>query len=213
MNSFENARQAKLVRCLEKQENLSRFIGYYLDRTSVSVDTDGRVRHGTLIARSPASPVARALMAVANELNSLHISLEVAFARLEPTEPMAEWAALSQTAPGRHPAVILRWAARPPLLEAHEQLVLGLNMSWTGDCMRREPETRDAYELYDTFHQEAAARSTQSFRALWNACQPMPASVLGRGQTIASEMPAAQSPAGLAEVAALPPKPSILTRH
>lgn len=213
MNFFENARQAKLVRCLEKQENLSRFIGYYLDRTSVSVETDGRVRHGTLIARSPASPVARALMAVTSELNALHISLEVAFARLEPSEYMNEWAALARTEPGRHPAVILRWAARQPLLEAHEQLVLGLNMSWTGDCMRREPETRDAYELYDTFHVEAAARSTQSFRALWNACQPVPAAVLGRGLTIGSEMPATQPHAGLADVAALPPKPSILTRH
>lgn len=212
MNFFKDARQAKLVRCLEKQENLTRFIGYYLDRTSVCVEADGRVRHGTLIARSPASPVARALMAAANELTSLHISLEVAFARLEPAELMSEWVSLSRTEDGRHPTVLLRWAARPPLLEAHEQLVLGLNMSWTGDCMRREPETRDAYELYDTFHAEAATRSTQSFRALWNACQPMPGTIMGRDRAIGADAPPSGPAAGLAD-AALPPKPSILTRH
>jgi hypothetical protein len=213
MNFFENARQAKLVRCLEKQENLSRFIGYYLDRTSVCVETDGRARHGTLIARSPASPVARALMSIASELTSLHISLEVAFARLEPAELMSEWVSLSRAEPGRHPTARLRWAARLPLLEAHEQLVLGLNMSWTGDCMRREPETRDAYELYDTFHTEAATRSTQSFRALWNACEPLPAAIIGRDQTIGADAAGTDPAVGLADAAALPLKPSILTRH
>jgi hypothetical protein len=212
MNFFDNARQAKLVRHLEKQENLTRFIGYFLDRTSVCESTDGRVRHGTLLARSPASPVARALVACANELKSLHISLEVAFARLEPAEPMADWVTLSRTEPGRHPTVLLRWAARPALLEAHEQLVLGLNMSWTGDCMRREPETRDAYEMFDTFHTEAAARSTQSFRALWNNCKPLPAAVAG--YVGASELAPSTGPtAGLSDVAQLPAKPSILTRH
>ena len=211
MNFFENARQAKLVRHLEKQENLTRFVGYYLDRTSVTESTDGRVRHGSLIARSPSSPVARALLASANELKSLHISLEVAFARLEPAELMADWIALGRAEPGHHPTVLFRWASRAPLLEAHEQLVLGLNMSWTGDCMRREPETRDAYELFDTFHAESAARATQSFRAIWNACQPLPAS-MQRLEVANEQMPAGPS-AGLSEVATLPPKPTILTRH
>ncbi|MEZ5926348.1 MAG: hypothetical protein R3D57_18415 [Hyphomicrobiaceae bacterium] len=213
MNFFENARQAKLVRHLEKQENIARFVGYYLDRTSVSDSTDGRVRHGTLIARSPSSPVARALLSAANELKSLHISLEVAFARLEPAELMADWVTLSRAEPGRHPIVRLRWAARSPLHEAHEQMVLGLNMTWTGDCMRREPETRDAYEMFDTFHVEAAKRSTQSFRAIWNVCQPVPVAILGAATESTEGLPETGPTSGLAEVAALPPKPSILTRH
>ena len=211
MNFFENARQAKLVRHLEKQENLTRFVGYYLDRTSVTEGTDGRVRHGTLIARSPSSPVARALLASANELKSLHISFEVAFAKLEPAELMADWIALGRAEPGHHPTVKFRWAARSPLLEAHEQLVLGLNMSWTGDCMRREPETRDAYEMFDTFHVESAARASQSFRAIWNACQPLPASMLSL-EVASDQMPVGSS-AGLAEMPSQPLKPTILTRH
>jgi hypothetical protein len=212
MNFFENARQAKLVRHLEKQENLTRFVGYYLDRTSVTERIDGRVRHGSLLARSPSSPVARALLASANELKSLHISLEVAFARLEPVELMTSWIALGRAAPGGAPMMLFRWAARPPLLEAHEQLVLGPNMSWTGDCMRREPETRDAFELFDTFHAEAAARAHQSFRAIWNACQPIPASIASLGTADREELPA-RSGSGLADVPAPPAKPTILTRH
>lgn len=212
MNFFENARQAKLVRHLEKQENLTRFVGYFLDRTSVCESSDGRVRHGTLLARSPASPVARALIASANELKALHISLEVAFARLEPVELMADWVALGRAEPGHHPTVLLRRAANPALLEAHEQLVLGLNMTWTGDCMRREPETRDAYEMFDTFHAEAAARSSQSFRALWNASLPLPPALAG--YVAASELTPGSGPtAGLADVPQLPAKPSVLTRH
>lgn len=211
MNFFENARQAKLVRHLEKQENLTRFVGYYLDRTSVTEGPDGRVRHGSLIARSPSSPVARAILASANELKSLHISLEVAFAKLEPAELMADWIALGRAEPGHHPTVLFRWAARAPLLEAHEQLVLGLNMSWTGDCMRREPETRDAYELFDTFHQDSAARASQSFRAIWNACQPLPSAIAGLA--VSSETMAAGPSAGLADMPTQPLKPTILTRH
>lgn len=212
MNFFENARQAKLVRHLEKQENLARFVGYYLDRTSVAKSADVRVRHGSLLARSPSSPVARALLAATDELKSLHISIEVAFARLEPAELMADWVARGGAEPGRQPTMLFRWAARPQLLEAHEQLVLGLNMSWTGDCMRREPETRDAYELFDTFHMEAAARATQSFRAIWNTCQPLPASIAGIDATASEPIPGG-SPKGLAEARPLPAKPTILTRH
>ena len=62
----------------------------------------------------------------------------------------------------------IRWARRAALLDAHEQLVLGTGLSWAGDCMRREPEKRDAYEQFDTFDAAAAARATGSFSGFWS---------------------------------------------
>ena len=42
----------------------------------------------------------------------------------------------------------VRWARKPRLIEAHEQLVLGPQTCWIGDSMRREPAKCDAYETY-----------------------------------------------------------------
>ena len=67
----------------------------------------------------------------------------------------------------------IRWAKHPRLIEAHEQLVLGPETCWIGDCMRRDPAKCDAYESYVEGCGEAAGCAAVSFERLWLACQPM----------------------------------------
>jgi hypothetical protein len=130
-------------------------------------------RHVTLLARSPQSPVARALLETGSEIAALGVTLQVVFARVEPSESLSAWLDLVDAlTPPAHLA--LRWAQHPSLIDAHEQLVLGTALSWAGDCMRREPEKRDAYEQYDTFDATAAALAQASFSYFWSKSTRLP---------------------------------------
>jgi hypothetical protein len=66
-----------------------------------------------------------------------------------------------------------RWARHPRLIEAHEQLVLGPETCWIGDCMRRDPSRCDAYENYVEGCGEAAGCAIVSFERLWFASEPL----------------------------------------
>ena len=211
MSFFDNARQSKFVKSMEKQENSSRFIGYYLDRLSVADEPSLTQRTATLIARSPASPMARALLTVLTECESLAVRVEVLFAKAEPADQMAQWLEVFARNHATDPFLLLKKAENPALIDAHEQLVLGTTFSWQGDCMRRDPETRDAFETFECFNSEAAKRATRTFQALWPK---------GEKLIAARRLPAALDPADLpAGVLNLTPGapgaagPSALTRH
>lgn len=59
------------------------------------------------------------------------------------------------------------------LFDAHEQLVLGPAASWVGDCMRRDPIKRDAYECFAADCSKTAGWARRSFERLWKACEPI----------------------------------------
>jgi hypothetical protein len=65
------------------------------------------------------------------------------------------------------------------LLEAHEQLILSPTAIWTGDCMRRDPVKRDAYEAYAPDSAETARIAQQCFERVWTASEPYPAGASG----------------------------------
>ncbi len=71
-------------------------------------------------------------------------------------------------------ALCMRTASNPRLLDAHEQLVVGERSSWTGDCMRRDPRQRDAFERFENDNSEAADWAQRSFERLWQMAVPMP---------------------------------------
>lgn len=177
MSFFESSRQAKFVRHEEKLENLSRFAGFYLDRLSVAEDANERHRSVSLLVRSPLSPAAVALIDAMKEFQALGVGMRIAFVRLEPEPALAHWLELTEQSSLDAPAVAVRWARHPALIDAHEQLVLGVNMTWIGDCMRREPERRDAYETFHTFDNAAARQASGSFEALWAMSTAVPGSL------------------------------------
>ena len=63
----------------------------------------------------------------------------------------------------------------------HEQLVLGPAASWVGDCMRRDPMKRDAYECYAADCSKTAGWARTSFDRFWNICEIFPDELLQPG--------------------------------
>jgi len=185
MSFFDNARQSRFVKHEEKLENASRFAGFFLDRLSVVDNASIEQRTVTLIARSPASPAARALLAAMHEARALDVHFQIAFCKLESTELVADWMDVCLGTDAAAPVAELRWARHPGLSDAHEQMVLGLATSWHGDSMRRDPETRDAFETFETFNTEAARRACHAFNGIWRMCEP----VLVRPQSLGAPAP------------------------
>jgi hypothetical protein len=99
----------------------------------------------------------------------------------------------------------IRWAKHPRLIEAHEQLVLGPETCWIGDCMRRDPAKCDAYESYVEGCGEAAGCAAVSFERLWLACQPMLSQTARRI--------GGMGPSGPMPVLEANPQPTAGTRH
>lgn len=109
----------------------------------------------------------------------------------------------------------VRWLKDRRFEDAHEQLVLGPTTCWIGDCMRRDPAKRDAFESTTTLSHRATAYAMRSFDRLWQAATPLPRLPLAANRTerpLATAVAEAETPPppGAGED---PAKPSASTRH
>lgn len=134
------------------------------------VEADINARHAagaghhvyTLLARAPDSPVARAIATLAAEFERANVTIRAVLLDLE----------TFTDEPGRpslldHSSIDIRLLSDPRFTSAHEQLVLGAQRVWIGDCMRRDPAKRDAFEIYHDFNETAAKHAETSFSRLW----------------------------------------------
>jgi hypothetical protein len=117
----------------------------------------------TLVARAPDSPVAQALLAVLPEISAAHIAVRVV---LFETEPLSE--DIIQSSLLDASTVEVRMLADHRFAAAHEQLVLGAGRVWIGDCMRRDPAKRDAFEMYHNGDAAIAGHASASFAKMWD---------------------------------------------
>ena len=145
----------------EREQQIARFIRQYLDMAA----HDGP-QSVLLVARSGASPVARALKDAAVEIASRGIAVRMIVASEERVQDF--WPPTA----GRH-AREMRIARNPRLLDAHEQLVLGQRATWFGDSLRRDPLKRDAFESFTADDAAAAGRARSTFERLWRATEPL----------------------------------------
>ena len=158
-----------VVKREEKETKLKEFIvGHLAARTAAVVEADP-FPSCLLIARSAESPVAKTVLAMGSKARLQGFTVRAIFAYLGTTETarVAEACRVSDW------GLQIRWARDLRLLDAHEQLVLGPTTSWIGDCMRREPSSRDACELFAGDCAETARRSAIYFERLWGACEPI----------------------------------------
>lgn len=117
----------------------------------------------TLVARAPDSPVAQALRAMAGEIAAANVAVRVVLFETEPlSEDCVSNSLLDVSAFDARMLTDHRFAA------AHEQLVLGQGRVWIGDCMRRDPAKRDAFEMYHDNHASTAGHAVASFTKLWD---------------------------------------------
>lgn len=122
-------------------------------------------RECLVVALSTASPVVRALSRAALAGALANVDVRLIVADISGSDPLGELEGLS--------SLTVKWANNSRLLEAHEQLVISDTCSWTGDCMRREPTKRDAFECYAEDCAETASWGRRSFERLWAASSPL----------------------------------------
>jgi hypothetical protein len=151
----------------EKEQRLGEFISEYLaEARSVRPQPNLEV---LLIARSVDSPVVRAVTALAPEIAAAGYSVRMIVAQADRETLPPGWV-LSEAV---EVDCEVRWARKPRLIEAHEQLVLGPQTCWTGDTMRRDPAKCDAYETFIDACAKTAASAATSFERLWLASEPL----------------------------------------
>ena len=128
-------------------------------------------RHVFVMAHSPASPVICALIDRSEQLRLQNVRVKAIVARLDPGEALRELLeTLSRLAGGTNRGDLVRWFAKKTLLGAHEQLVLGSSMCWTGDAMNRDPGKRDALDLFEQASPVKVLYGVSSFARIWPIC-------------------------------------------
>ena len=122
----------------------------------------------TLLARAPDSPVAQAVLAMSAEIAAANIAIRVVFFETEPMSEDTVQASLLDVS-----GIELRMLTDLRFAAAHEQLVLGREQAWIGDCMRRDPMKRDAFEMYHDADAAIAGHASASFAKLWDKSTPL----------------------------------------
>lgn len=169
----------RVVKREEKEAVLFKFI---LEEIAVGrVAVDG---HWSIIALSMKSPVIGAVRRVISEFKEAgELSLKVLLTGRERT-----WSHDGLEAVG---ALEIRQSYDLRLLDAHEQLVLGPQSAWCGDCMRRNPSERDAFESFLMDEVLLTGWAAKAFERLWAGAEAVNAegetAVAADGVIVASE--------------------------
>ncbi len=129
----------------------------------------------TMILRTAESDPAKALIGMKGALRNAGLRAKVILAKLEPEDDLRQlFAGLSELTPQQPPCELIRWARNPRLLEAHEQVIYGATLCWSGDAMRRDADKRNALALFEEDAPEAARLGRLAFAALWAQSSPVP---------------------------------------
>jgi hypothetical protein len=163
--------------CAYPVEKFSGLIARFLEKNARGIAI---AEHSiTLIARAPSMSAVRALVMHADEIQRQRIAVRAIFARLAPVDCLGELSSALSLVDPRHTATgRIRFIKNPALLDAHEQLVLGNSVCWTGDMLRRSEEHRNRLDITEENQPGAVRLAELSFNALWGACKPVPSRAL-----------------------------------
>ncbi|MCB1521503.1 MAG: hypothetical protein KDJ37_13125 [Hyphomicrobiaceae bacterium] len=199
---FDAPPAMRVIKKEHKETQLKAFVG---DQVAAQLEAAGEnacARVFLLVVRSNESPVIRALASLAPELAGANISLKVV---VTPAggDTTGTW-------PDELSGLLdCRVILDPRLLDAHEQLWLDPTTAWIGDCMRREPAKRDAYECYAADSRETARFVRTAFMRIWEMAKPIDNPPRSNGEVSAGE----QIDPHLAASAATDTPPLASTRH
>lgn len=149
----------------EKEASLISFMSEVIERARESA---GETQlQWSVLARNLESPCARAIAKIAADQTSSLLAIRAIVLD-------AETPALSHAGPSLPDIDIaeLRILKDARFTAAHEQLVLGETRVWIGDCMRRDPVKRDAFQLFHGDEPFAARHARTSFERLWIKAGP-----------------------------------------
>ncbi len=191
---------------IKKEDKEARLVAFISKDLAARTDAAGPAASPEylLVLRSAESPVARALASEAAAISAAGIAIRIVLVQVSPETVDRDVQQIGAFASG------VRIVRDIRLLDAHEQLVLNTATAWIGDCMRRDPAKRDAFEQYADARSEVAAWATVSFNRLWRAGEPLVAAP--------TVLTARQQPEPELDTALIPPAdeiaaPEIATRH
>ena len=156
------SQSVQVVKSEEKQSRLATFILEEITNKHSSVHFPWSV-----LALSTASPVVGALRFISQHLDEA-TALDIRMILVDQAK---------HTYPegfDRLNSLEVRVATNPRILDAHEQLVTGPISCWTGDCMRRDPSVRDAFEAFASGDDVSTHWAARSFEKIWKATKPLP---------------------------------------
>ncbi len=176
----------------DKEERLKDFVGEGLARSAEEPARDMSV---TAFLRNPDSPAARALSAVCQEGRAEGARIRVLICDTNVDEPLP--ASVMDIAGAE-----FRIFSHSRFAAAHEQLVVGRRRVWIGDCLRRDPTKRDAFEVFHLEDEATHLFATISFERLWALGRPIKPSP---AESVSAELIAAGR--AVSEPGSLPPNP------
>jgi hypothetical protein len=128
----------------------------------------------TMVLRSAASDPAKALIGMKGALQRASLAAKVIIAKLAPEDELRHlFACLTALAPQAPAHDLIRWARNPRLLEAHEQVIYGADMCWSGDAMRRDADRRNVLTQFDEGSPDRTRFGRLAFARLWAASAPV----------------------------------------
>lgn len=130
-----------------------------------------------LIATSPESEIAKAIVRNSDELLKRNLKVRAIFAFVEPSSSLDPWLNVSSVLSDSHWIEDIRWTEKPELLDAHEQVILGQSMSWSGDALRRHSQAPYILDMFESDSEIKVRMGRLAFESLWKACSPISASV------------------------------------
>jgi hypothetical protein len=163
---------AFIARSIHALQGLGASDGSAAARADIRAAVHGGEREVLIIARSAQSPVVKSTAALAREIAAAGCSVRILLARNDRPVPADALSDALIAASGAALGAEVRRARNPRLVEAHEQLVLARHACWTGDTMRRDPATCDAYESFVEDCPELAATAAATFERLWADAEP-----------------------------------------
>lgn len=188
---------------VKREDKETRLNSFILNHLNASVARTG-AQDWLLIARSPESPVVVALSNLAPVLQRSGIKVQALFTQCAP-------GSIDQSNAANVPfASDVRFTNDLRILDAHEQLRLDATTSWVGDCMRREPAKRDAFECYATGCAITADWSAKAFERLWSKGEPCPT---GMTKPVVEEVVAAPAEEFSVPAPEVPSTVVVSTRH
>lgn len=146
----------------EREQKLRDFILAAIGERAI-----GRNDSVAVLARSPDSPVMRALLAVSGNLAACRAGASIILAGGALAAEDETWS-LEFSANFVHQ---IRLTSNPRILDGHEQIVIGDSAAWYGDSMRRDPWKRDAFATFHANDPKSAHRARLTFGRLWDGAQ------------------------------------------
>lgn len=183
------------IPALTREDKEAKLKDFIADALATRIGQSG-IQSGTqmvsLVARAVDSPVSTALLAMASDIAAAGIAMRVILFETETLSEDSVQPSLLDVG-----AIEVRVLNDQRFASAHEQLSLGNGRVWIGDCMRRDPTKRDAFEMYHVDLPAISAHADVSFAKLWQKSAPVsrvlpaavPADVLLAGQPAANVPP------------------------